>query len=150
MTRKLVVLMDAGRFKAYRWEDSDQFSQPRLVLLEDWETEVNDRMSEALTDQAGAFQKGGRSFSAANDMSNGERHNIDLERRRRALRRMADRVAELLEDPGLQGCYLAAPREINNSVMNSIARGVRQKVEKNVAADLTRLGAPELIRQFSA
>jgi len=46
MTRKLLVVADLGRFKAYRFEQDPKFSHPRLELLEDWETGVTHHLSE--------------------------------------------------------------------------------------------------------
>ena len=84
MTTKLVVVADLGHFKAYRLEESPDFSRPRIKLLEDWETNVSKHLSEEVTDQAGQFRKGSAP-AGPTDRSDGEEHNLDLERRRRAV-----------------------------------------------------------------
>jgi hypothetical protein len=150
MTKKLLVLVDLGHFKAYRLEESRHFSHPRLELLENWDTDANERLSEQVSDQAGQFPKGSRSFAAVNDMSNGERHNLELERRRRAMKSMVKRIGELLESDGFEGCYFAAAANINNSVLNEMTPQVRNKIQKNVTANLTRLNAPEILNHFCA
>ena len=150
MKKKLLITLDSGRFKAYRWEHDRNFSHPRLCPLEDWSTEVNGRLSDRVTDQGGQFSKGALSFAAVNDMADGERHNLDLERRRRALKSMAGRIGELLESEDVDGCYLAAPGEVNRAVLNALEPSVRDRVEKNVRADLTRLNPPEIISHFDA
>jgi hypothetical protein len=146
--QKLPVTMDLGRFKAYRLETSPQESTPRLVLLEERDTVVNEPISEQVTDQAGQFPKGSRSFAAVNDMSNGERHNLALEVRRRALKDSARRISELLKSEGLDGCYFAAANEINQSVLEALDAYTRSRIEKNVTANLSRLGQPKILRQF--
>ena len=150
MTRKLVVVMDSGRFKAYRWEESPQFSNPRLELLEDRDTEVTRRISDQVSDQAGQFPKGSLSFASISDMSNGERHTLDLELRRRALRQSAARISDLLGREEVDGCYLAAGSEINHAVIEALEPRTREKIQKNVMANLTRLDTAEIIRHFQA
>ncbi len=58
MQRKLLVVADLGRLKAYRLEDSRQFSRPSLQLVEDWGTAATRHFSEEVSDQAGQFRKG--------------------------------------------------------------------------------------------
>ena len=144
MKRTLLVLMDSGHFKAYRMEENPRFSTPRLELLEEWDTAVTQRIS----DQAGQFAKGSLSFSAINDMADGERHNLELELRRRALKEMAARLSELLEREPVDGCYLAAGKEINHAVLDALAVPVREKIQKNVAVNLTRLNPSDIIERF--
>jgi hypothetical protein len=148
MKTTLVATFDSGRFKAYRLEESPRMSTPRLTLLEEWETEVNRRISEQVTDQAGQFPKGSRTFAQINDMADGEQHNLDLERRRRSVKRIAARIGELLEREKLDSCYLAASQELNHAVMEGLAAHVRPKIQKVVAANLTRLNASEVIGHF--
>jgi hypothetical protein len=149
MTRKLVVVMDLGRVKAFRWEESSEFSNPRLVLLEDSATGADERLFEKVTDQAGQFSKGALSFAAVSDMSNGERHNLELEERRRSIKDTAELIPQILERENLQEWYLAAGSEINQMVMDTLDANTRQKMSRNVTANLTRLSTTEIINQFN-
>jgi hypothetical protein len=149
MKRTLLVVMDLGRFKAYRMEESPRFRRPRLKLLEQWSTPVTRRISDQVTDKAGQFAKGSLSFAAVNDMADGERHNLDLERRRRALKQMTARVGELLQQETLEACYLVTSRMINKTVLNTLADRVHQRIQKNVTADLTRLKPFQIIQYFA-
>jgi hypothetical protein len=148
MAKKLLIVTDLGRFKAYRFEESPLYSTPRLELLEDRDTKVNERMSEQVTDQAGQFSKGARSFAAVNDMSNGERHNLALEIRRRAVKELADLISQILKQENVDGCYLAAGSEINQTLLDALPPHVRARIEKNVTANLTRLNAAQIIEHF--
>lgn len=150
MTRKLLVVTDLGRFKAFVFEDSDEFSHPRVELIEEWETQVNERISDQVTDQAGQFSKGGLSFAAVSDMSNGEQHNLGLEQRRRAVKKVANRIHELIRDrKDLNGFYLAAGKEINTTLLEAMNAGDRSRVEKNVHSNLTRIPHPEVVHHFA-
>ena len=118
MKKKLLVLADLGHFKAYQLEQDNSYSTPRLQLLEEWETQVPKHLSEELTDQAGQYRKGSVPGGASN-LSDGEQHNIDLERRRRALKTVTAHMRELLrkDEPDLDGCYFAAGPEINGAIL---------------------------------
>jgi hypothetical protein len=146
--RTLLVLTDSGRFKAYRMEESPRYKTPRLKLLEQWDTPVTRRISDQVTDKSGQFAKGSLSFSAINDMADGERHNLDLERRRRALKQMAARVGELLKRERLEICYLASSKMINQTVLSALADQVRVRIQKNVTANLTRLNPATIFQHF--
>jgi len=150
MASKLLVLADLGHFKAFLLENGRNFSTPRLELLEDWETNVTHHLSEELTDQAGQYR---RRMPVASEgfagMSDGEQHNLDLERRRRAVKALARRIGELLDKEEVDGCYLAADRKINAALLDEMGQRARSRIQRNVPANLTRLGASEIIHHFS-
>lgn len=148
MTTKLLVVMDSGRFKAYRLEDSSQFTTPRLRPLEEWQTDVNERISDQVTDQAGQFSKGSMGFVSVGDMADGERHNLELERRRRALKNMAARINQLVQQEPGSSCYIAAGKEINHAVWEALDRRTQESIVKNVVANLTKLTPREIIEHF--
>ncbi|HVU99949.1 MAG TPA: host attachment protein [Verrucomicrobiae bacterium] len=147
MRTKLLVLADSGHLKAYRLKEDPAISRPRLELLENWESAVPRHLREDVTDQAGQYRKGSTA-SGPSDVSDGEQHNIELERRRRALKEMAYRIDALAEREKPEGCYLAASSEINNSLVAELADTTRRSIEKNVSANLTRAGQDEVIRHF--
>lgn len=149
MTRKLLVVADLGRFKAYRLEDDRNFSNPRLELLEDWETNVTHHLRDEVTDQAGQFRRGTPNGHGAATLSDGDSHNLDLERRRRAVKTVARRISELLQAPDLQGCYLAADSQMNKALMAEMDGPTRARIEKNVLSNLTGL-APAAVAQHFA
>jgi len=100
---KLLLLVDLGRLKAYRWEQGEQFEKPRLRFLEEWNTNVQNHLREEVTDQAGQYRKGSVA-GGPSDLSDGEEHNLDLERRKRALRGIARHMDELIQKHDPQGC----------------------------------------------
>ena len=119
MTTKLLIVADLGHWKAYRLEESEQFSRPRIQLLEEWTTNVIQHLSEVVTDQAGQFRKG--SFPAGpSDRSDGEEHNLGLERRKRALKTLAARISELVRRENVESWYFTAGKEITFERYNLI------------------------------
>ena len=127
MKNTLVVVTDLGGFKAFRLDNGVAHTTPRLELLEEFSNaEAHDRLVEKVSDLSGRFPRGTGAASGAGAMSDGERHNIELER-----------------------CFLAASREINHQLLDELESGSRAKVAKLVAADLTKTDKSELLRHFA-
>ena len=147
---KLLVLTDLGTFKAYKVEKDAYSTSPRLEVVDAWETVYgDDRISRRLSDQAGQFSKGAKSFAAHNDMSNGERHNIELENRRRSMKQISEKLSTLLENGDFDGCYLAASEEINRTIVDNLAPGAKAKIEKNLHSNLVNANREEILKQFA-
>ena len=81
-------------------------------------------------------------------MSDGERHNIALESRKRLVRQLAQRFNVLARSPEVERCLLAASLEINHQLLTELEPQVRAKVEKIVVADLTKLEPTEILGRF--
>jgi len=145
---KIVLLADAGHLKAFQWEENEQFSKPRLSLIGQWDTNVPNHLRAELTDKAGRFRKGSVP-SGPSDLSDGKEHNLELERRRRALKTIALRMKDLLRHHKNAGVYLAAPAEINRQLLTQFSTADRARIDRNLKLDLTRLPFVEVIRQFS-
>lgn len=142
MNEKLLVVADLGRLKAYRFDEDRHASHPSLKLVEDWETGLTQHLSAEVTDQAGQYRKGPRA------LSDGEEHNLDLERRKRAARSLAQHISELLERERVDGCYLAADSRIHQHVLDDMEARDRAKVQRNVTANLSKLSPEEALRRF--
>jgi len=144
MNNKLVVVADLGSFKAYKLDAGSLHSTPRLELIEEinlLDTEVKLPMLNV----SGGFHSpmmGKWSASA------GERHNIELERKRRLIKQVAHYLGSLLRRDGSDGCYFAASKEISHQILAELPRGIRVKIEKIVPCDLTKVEKAELIRRF--
>jgi hypothetical protein len=145
----LLVVADLGGFKAYKLENNNQFPQsPRLELLEQFDNpEAHGRIGDRVSDLSGRFPRatGPRATSA---MSDGERHNIELESRKRFIRQLAQRLNVLARSPEIDRCFLAASREINRALLEELDPQVRAKVAKNVPADLTKVGRAQILSHF--
>ena len=147
---KLVVLTDLGTFKAFKLEKDAVSTSPRLEVVDAWESIYgDDRISRRLSDQAGQFGKGSKSFAAHNDMANGERHNIELENRRRSVKEISHKLSDLLDKGEFDGCYLAASDEINSTIVESLAPKARAKIEKNLHRNLVNADRQEILNQFA-
>ena len=96
MTKKILLVADLGHFKAYRFEESRQFSRPRLALFHEWQSSEVNHLVDEVTDRAGQFRKG--SFpTGPSETSDGETHNLFLERRRKSLRAVAKLIDKIVQ-----------------------------------------------------
>jgi hypothetical protein len=144
----LVVLADSGTFKAFALENSD--TSPRLQPLETRRIqEGDDRIGGQMTDDAGQFRKSKGRFAVNGDRSDGEQHNIWLENERRSVKQIAATISELLNKGEFESCYLAAPSEINNSILEHLSPQARTKIEKNLHCDLVNAQRNEILDRFN-
>ena len=149
MKKTLVVVTDLGGFKAYRLENHQPRQTPRLELVEEFEnTDAHGRLVEKVTDMSGRFPRSTGMSNAKGAMSDGERHNIELESRKRMVRQLAQRLNALARGKEIERCLLAASREINHQLLDELEPQVRAKIQKNVPADLTKLDQAEILRHF--
>jgi hypothetical protein len=149
MKNTLVVVMDLGCFKAYRLENHHPHQRPRLELVEEFNNaDAHDKLVDKVTDLGGRFPRSGGTANARGAMSDGERHNIELEARKRLVRGLAQRLNVLLRSENVERCLLAASREINHQLLEELDPQARAKIEKNLPADLTKLERAEILRHF--
>jgi len=149
MKNTLVVVTDLGCLKAYRLENHHPNYAPRLELVEEFNSaDAHERLGDKVSDLAGRFPRSAGVANATGAMSDGERHNIELEKRKRLVRQLAQRLNALARSPEVERCLLAASREINHQLLEELEPQVRAKVEKSVAADLTKLDRAEILRHF--
>jgi protein required for attachment to host cells len=141
MKRTLVIVTDLGNFRAFEWDGDNFHSTPRLELVDDFETiDARHKRGNTLTVH--------EQRAVLGNPSDGEQHNMQLEKRRRLVRQMAERVTDLLRPKDIDRCFLAAPAEINRQLVVEISTDVRQKIQKNLPLDLTRLDKSQLIDHF--
>jgi hypothetical protein len=112
--------------------------------------DAHDRLVDKVSDLAGRFPKGMVANGAAGGvMSQGERHNIALEQRKRLTRRLAERLNVLMRRDDFDTCLFAASKEINHQLLGELDPAARAKIEVNVAADLTKIDKSQLLQHFA-
>jgi hypothetical protein len=148
MKNTLLVVADLGGYKAFRLDNNQLNRAPRLELLEQYENpDAHGRIVDRVSDLSGRFPRG-TGMKAGGAMADGERHNIELESRKRLVRHLAQRLNALARNPEIDRCLLAASREINHQLLNELEPQVRGKVEKNVPANLTKIDQGDLLQHF--
>jgi hypothetical protein len=149
MKNTLLIVTDLGCFKAYRLENSQPKQTPRLELVEEFNNaDAHGKLVEKVTDLSGRFPRTSSAAHSAGAMSDGERHNIELESRKRLVRQLAQQFNTLARGKDVERCLLAASREINHQLLDELEPQVRAKIEKNIPVDLTKLERAEIMQHF--
>ena len=147
MKNTLVVVTDLGCFKAFRLENHHPQKTPHLELVEEFNiAEAHGKLGDKVTDMSGRFPRTSRAAHTAGAMSDGERHNIELESRKRLVRQLAQQFNALARGKDVERCLLAASREINHQLLDELEPQVRAKIEKNIPVDLTKVERAEIMR----
>ena len=150
MKNTLVVVTDLGGFKAFRLDNGELHSTPRLELMEQFNNaEAQRRLVEKVSDLSGRFPRTTGAARSGGAMSDGERHNIALEQRKRSVRQIARQLDSLMLDTSVERCFLAASREMNKNLLDELTPAARQKIQKNVSADLMKVNKSELLQRFA-
>jgi len=151
MKNTLVVVTDLGCFKAFRLQNTHPNRAARLELVDEFNNaQAHSHLVDKLSDSAGRFPRGTGARGASGAMSDGERHNIELESRKRLVRQLADRLNSMARGQEVERCFLAASKEINHQLLGQLDPRVRAKIEKIVPADLTKLDRTQILRHFAS
>lgn len=149
MKNTLVLVTDLGGYKAYRLENELPNTSPRLELLEEYtDSDAHRRLVEQVSGLSGRFPRRMGASRTASAMSDGERHNIQLEKRKRGVRKLAGRLDPLMQNPDIEQCFLAASREIMHPLLQELSPGARSKIGINLPADLMKASKVDLLRHF--
>jgi len=148
MKNRVIVVANLGAFKAYKVEQ-DGNTTPRLL-----EFPVDDVPNEhAKRSNTLTVMEGKSASSPSNPATNatgsdGEQHNMELEKRRRAIRKIAENIRKLLSEDTARTCSLAAPKEILGQILGDVHPSLRSRVDITLPLDLTRTPKAELIEQL--
>jgi hypothetical protein len=143
---KLLFVIDLGHFFAYRLSKTPQ-GTGRLDMLESFESgEAHNKYSNKVTDQAGKFGESvGKNSSI---QGTGESHNIDLENEKRLLKTISKAITRILKEEKNDGWFMAAEKAINKQIVDCLDQDVKSKLEKNIAADLTKADKADIVARF--
>jgi hypothetical protein len=149
MKNTLVVVSDLGCLKAYRLENNHPNRSLHLELVDEFNNaEAHGKLGDKVSDLSGRFPRRTGAQHTTGAMSDGERHNIELESRKRLVRQLAQRLNGLVGTNEIERCLLAASREINHQLLEELEPLVRAKIEKNIPVDLTKVDRAEILGHF--
>lgn len=148
MKKRLLILADLGHLKAYRLLYNAPGLKPKMELIGTFSTiEASGRLRDKLTDNPD-LKRGDLAGMQQGITSDGERHNIDLEFQRRAVKDLARQIGEIIrKEPGLDGCFFAAAKEPHNQIVEHLSAQARQQIIADWHEDLTNLPNGELVRR---
>lgn len=141
MLSKLIIVADLQHYKLYT-NKQDPMGRESLELLEDMDDlEIHKKISEKVSDRKG-------NFSSTRGSGSGEDHNIELEEERRRIKDIAKQISQSLQKHTHKSWYFAAPKAINNKIVELLDLNIKEKMEKNIHADLTKIPEDELLEHF--
>lgn len=148
MKNRMIVVANLGAFKAYKiQQDGTGSARLEEVATPDVPNEHSKR-SNTLTVMEGKSAANPSNPRANATASDGEQHNMELEKRRRAIRKIAENIHRFLDDEPTRTCALAAPKEILGQIVNEVHPSLRGRLDKTLPLDLTRAPKLELLEQF--
>lgn len=135
----ILVATDRGRLIAYRCEENDR---PRVVANTEFE-EGNRKLSELVTDSAGAFPVTGSVGTAA-----AERLPLEAELEIRCIRKIAEtiRAINAKEKPTHWG--LAAPSEIHAAIVEHLSQEDAATLSRHVKRNLVNSPSSDVAAAF--
>jgi hypothetical protein len=143
--KKLLIVTDLGLFKAYHLDLTPR-NTPRLETVEEIVmNEAHRRFDEVVTDMAGRHAAPGQKHGGAPMI---DHHNLELETKRRLIKRIARHIQELVQRNDHGVCWLAAHKEINHQIIEALPQEIRGCIGKNVALDLVKADQKELLEHF--
>jgi hypothetical protein len=102
---------------------------------------------EKVSDMAGRFGRGAGKGEAG--MDSGERHTIELEKGKKLIKMIAENIDALIISEKCEKWYLAAGEKINRQIIENLRPEVKDKLEKNVTADLTKIDKSKILSHFT-
>ena len=145
MKKQLLIVTDLGSFKAYAVDNSRLNTTPRLELIDHFDPEEPHRkIADKVSDLAGRY----RALGEKGGTPRGERHNIELEERKRLVRRLSDRLNALMGDSGVDACYFAASKGIDHQILEALSPAAQAKIKRNLPADLIKASKKQLLDYF--
>jgi hypothetical protein len=143
---KIVFVADLGHFKAYKFSKTPQ-GTGKLDLIDSFDSmEAHGKFSEKVTDQAGKFGESiGKNSSV---QGSGEAHNIDLENEKRTIKNIAKSINKIVIERNSDAWHLVAEKAINGQILEFLDPAVKAKLEKNIAANLTKADKTEIVSRF--
>ncbi|MCX6074334.1 MAG: host attachment protein [Campylobacterales bacterium] len=142
MSPKFIIVADLQHFKLFN-NTENVAGRETLELVESIDNlQAHQRLNEKVSDQQGNFQGVGASGS-------GEDHNIAQEEEHRRLKEIAQQITAALDAHSHIDWYFAAPKAINNQIIELLDPAVTKNMSINLHADLTKVPADELLGHFT-
>ncbi len=147
MEKIIIITADLGHFKIYRITKNPLEKSPGITLIESYDSiDGHGKLGEKLSDAAGRFRRGGRKEEAAK--GSGERHNIKLETEKRLIKMIAKDIGTHVVSEKCDKWFLAAARKINRQIVENLKPEIKDKMSKNLSADLTKVKKSEILGHF--
>lgn len=135
----IIIVANRGHLVAYRKTDNGALE----VIDSGSFAEGNSKISDIVTDQAGAFPVSG-------GPGTGSYESLPLvaELEVRSFRKVADKIGEILDGDKGSWWGFASPSEINGAITDHLQERHRSKISINLKSDLTNSPKDDVYRRF--
>jgi hypothetical protein len=143
----LVIVADRGSLKAYQVNETPTRG-PSLKLMQAFDlAAAHGRLADKLTDFAGRFPVTEGAGAHRGAASIGERK-LGTEIDRRIYKQLADEIAKIVQQDGVEGWSFAAAPEIHRAIVDQLPSGVRDRIVEHVKSDLVKVEPAKLSAHF--
>ena len=141
MLEKIIIVVDLQHFKLFEVK-KDPLERESTQLLEIVDSlDTHRRLSEKVSDQHGNFKGVGASGA-------GEDHNLETEWENRRIKEIAEQISEALQKHTHDVWYFAAPKAINNQIVELLDEKNKKSTKINLHSDLTNIPNNKLLEHF--
>lgn len=144
---ELIIAADRGRVVAYVPNDSGALKALRSEEI----PEGLNKLSEQVTDKAGAFPMMGpnRAAGVGTFTGSAERLTLEAEIEMQSFRKVASNIQTLISRRQPKTWGFAAPSEINGAILDGVDQQVKQSLITNLRLDLVNVPPDQIARKFS-
>lgn len=142
MSSKFIIVADLQHLKMFSVKQ-DPMKRESVEIVENSDNlDFHQKLSEKVSDRKGNFQSSQGSGS-------GEDHNIMLEEERRRIKEIANTISQFLQNNSHKSWCFAAPKAINNKIVELLHNDAKKSISTNLASDLTNTPNNQLLEHFS-
>src|SRR4026207_444146 len=143
-----IIVTDRGGLKAYRVHETPTRG-PSLQLVQAFNiTDAHGRLVDKVSDSAGRFPVTEGSGTHRGPASIAERTQLATETDRGVQKEVADQIAKIVSQNGMEGWSFAAPAEIHTAIVDLLPGSMRQRIVEHVKSDLVKVESTRLISHF--
>lgn len=135
----LIIVTDRGHLIAYRIDDSGQIHRIDSTTF----SEGNDRISDIVTDQAGAFPT-----TAGVATASFESLPLVAELEMRCFRQIATKIREIIDREHASTWAFATPSEINGAILDGLGDSYLKRLAINLKRDIVNVPQIEIKERF--
>jgi len=143
----LLIVADRGSLKAYRVQETPTRG-PSLKLVQAFDvTDAHGKLIDKVTDVAGRFPVSdgvARQHHAASIAES----KLETETQRRIYKQLADQIARIVSENGIEGWSFAAASEIHSAIVDLLPARIRDRIVEHVKSDLVKVESAKLAGHF--
>jgi hypothetical protein len=144
---QVIIVANAGSLKAYRITESSVAHRRPAEMIRKIEYEpAHKKLSEMVTDRQGRFRGSGDANSPSR--SSGEQHKLFEEMKKKSVRQLAHDIEGIIKHSLAEKIHIALPKLISADVVSKLSKSSKDRIGKNVTADIVKEPVADLRSRF--